>query len=107
MKQTELEQLVFRFFSKIIRRKELDELSNAIQDNDHDKIFREYVRINYLATYNVCDFKTKEEKEKLLKAIEELNKTRPLFKKPCVQIWYCSNNNNICIMPGMEIKKYN
>lgn len=82
MKQTELEQLVFRFFSKIIRRKELDELSNAIQGNDHKKIFREYVRINYLATYNVCDFKTKEEKEKLLRAIEELDKTRPLFKRP-------------------------
>lgn len=82
MKRTELEKLVFRFFSKTIKSSELDELSIAIQDKNHNRLFREYVKINYLATYNMCDFSTKEEKEKLLKTIEDLNKTRPLSKIP-------------------------
>ncbi len=81
MKQSIIDDLIVKYFSKSANSTELNKLSESLRDKESRKTFRAYAKINHLVGCIMYDFKTKQEKEKLLNSIELEQKSNRVFKR--------------------------
>lgn len=67
----EIEKIIVKYFSKSASINELEELSRWLDDPRNIEIYREFVKINYLAEFNLIDFDTEKEKQKIFAIIRQ------------------------------------
>ncbi|GAA3584595.1 FecR family protein [Snuella lapsa] len=66
-----IETIIVKYFSKSASIEELFELTEWLNETSNNAVFMEFVKANYLADVNIVDFDTELEKKKILKKIQE------------------------------------
>lgn len=106
------ENLISKYFSKSINKVELDELSLWLQKEANAKEFKEYVKVNYLVDYNLMDFNSKVEINKVLHHIrkQKRGKLISLYYKYAavaavlvftISFFFMKENNNVSNQPAV------
>ena len=71
MKAKKKEKLIIKYLNKSISKKEWDELTAWFEQNENNKDFKEYVRINYAIDNIMSEFNTERTKNSLLDKIKK------------------------------------
>jgi len=75
MKLPEDEVLVIKYLTNTSNIEELDRLSKWLEDPENEKLFEEYVRINYSMDYHMNEYNSENTKKVLLNKIRKERKT--------------------------------
>lgn len=75
MKSDKVEKLIAKYLTNSITGPELDDLSVWFKNTEHQNIFGDFVKTNYVAQHIMGDYNTEQAKEQLLKEIKEDKKS--------------------------------
>ncbi|WP_298780004.1 FecR family protein [uncultured Polaribacter sp.] len=82
MYRDRIEEIIVKFITKSISADELDILSEWIEHKENEQFFYEYIKLNYVADFNLSSFNKEKAKLLFLSSIEEktiVNKKRKLL----------------------------
>lgn len=88
MISAKIENIITKFLTNQASASELSELELWIQDLDNEKLFNQYVKINYTIEYNMKEFNSHKIKIKLLEVFEKEEKAKK--RKKLRKIFYYS-----------------
>ncbi|MEX0315733.1 MAG: FecR family protein [Allomuricauda sp.] len=76
MLNKKIETIIVKYLSKSVSTEEMIELTIWLKEESNSSIFEDFIRTNYLIDFNMLDFDTEGETEKLLKRIEKEEKDK-------------------------------
>lgn len=85
----EIDKILVRFFQNEATIKDLELLTEWLEDNENKEIFKAYAKINYLVDFNTIDINTSKFKTEFLKKINKKEKVST-YKKLIPQLKYAA-----------------